>query len=99
MQRSGGCRDRWQETHRPGKQSMGFCLSGHYRPMKKPTQQLLGIAAPKRKHTSLVDRGYGTTETPQQRRMRLARALAVHEAQKHADAVHVLASVKLRRMP
>ena len=67
--------------------------------MRKPTQPLLGIVAPSRPRNGLEDRGYGTTETPQQRQMRLARARAVHETAKHADAASVLDAVRLRRMP
>jgi len=66
--------------------------------MRKPQQGLLGIAAPKRPRSTFEDRGFGTTETPQQRQMRLARQRAVHETSKYADAAHVLANVKLGRM-
>lgn len=66
---------------------------------RKPQQPLLGIVAPPRRRTTLEDRGYGTTETPQQRQMRLAKARAVHETTKHANAADVLRDVKLRRLP
>jgi hypothetical protein len=67
--------------------------------MRKPIQPILGIVAPSQSRPTLKDRGYGTTETPQQRTMRLARARAVHETAKYADAGPVLAAVRLRRMP
>ncbi len=62
-------------------------------------QQLLGIAAPARPRSTFEDRGFGTTETPQQRQMRLAKQRAVHEAQKYADGASVLQGVRMRRMP
>ena len=66
--------------------------------MRKARQELLGIAAPKRPRSTFEDRGFGTTETPQQRQMRLAKQRATHETSKYADAAHVLANVKLGRM-
>ena len=54
--------------------------------MRKPVQQLLGIAAPRRmRPSSLEDRGYGTTESPGQRAIRLSRERQSHEARKRSE--------------
>lgn len=65
---------------------------------KKPVQPLLGTVAPDRKPSTFEDRGFGTTETPDRRRWRLARERALHETRKYADATEVLSHVKLGRM-